>query len=148
MYPEGTRSEQEANEMLPLKKGGFHTAVSGQMPIIPIVISTYGDIFSVRRKKWEGGTIRIKGMRARLLIVFLYSVQRHLTYAQLVLEPIQTKGMLVNEVNSLMEKTRTAMLHALNEISPPPAPNAKRLNVKSTVSGSPTDGLSATSLKI
>ena len=43
LYPEGTRSHQTMNELLPFKKGAFHLAISGSIPIIPVVISTYGN---------------------------------------------------------------------------------------------------------
>ncbi|TPX34138.1 1-acylglycerol-3-phosphate O-acyltransferase [Synchytrium microbalum] len=104
IFPEGTRSSQEANELLPFKKGGFHVALAGQMPIIPIVISTYGDIYSLRKKVWKGGDIRIR-----------------------VLDPIETKGYTSKDLNELMDKTRNVMLSTLHEISPPPLPDAKKL---------------------
>ena len=39
VFPEGTRSM--GDEMLPFKKGAFHLAVEGQLPILPIVYSSY-----------------------------------------------------------------------------------------------------------
>lgn len=39
IFPEGTRNN--AGSMLPFKKGAFHVAVSGQIPILPVVFSSY-----------------------------------------------------------------------------------------------------------
>ncbi|ROT78907.1 1-acyl-sn-glycerol-3-phosphate acyltransferase alpha [Penaeus vannamei] len=39
VFPEGTRSM--ADEMLPFKKGAFHLAIEGQLPVLPVVYSSY-----------------------------------------------------------------------------------------------------------
>lgn len=72
MFPEGTRSRQLDNSLLPFKKGAFYLATSGEIPIVPIVISTYGDIYSTRRMRFEGGTIRVRGIH---LFVFSLTVR-------------------------------------------------------------------------
>ena len=61
MYPEGTRSHQSDHSMLPFKKGAFHLAIQGQMPIIPVVVSTYAPIYSEKEMKFEPGTVTIQG---------------------------------------------------------------------------------------
>ena len=61
MYPEGTRSHQKTNTMLPFKKGAFHLAVQGQIPIIPIVISTYDPYYSEENLVWDDIQIQVQG---------------------------------------------------------------------------------------
>ena len=39
MFPEGKR--YNGSELMPFKKGGFHVAITSQLPIQPIVISRY-----------------------------------------------------------------------------------------------------------
>ncbi|CAN7993932.1 unnamed protein product, partial [Ixodes hexagonus] len=43
VFPEGTRST--GPKMLPFKKGAFHMAVQCQVPVVPIVFSSYSDFF-------------------------------------------------------------------------------------------------------
>ncbi|KAJ3100304.1 1-acylglycerol-3-phosphate O-acyltransferase [Phlyctochytrium planicorne] len=98
MFPEGTRSHQTTNDMLPFKKGAFQLAVQGQMPIVPIVVSTYGDMYSSKQVYFRGGEMRIK-----------------------VLPPIPTEGLKIEDLDGLVEKTRTMMVETLREISRPVA---------------------------
>ncbi|KAJ3129468.1 1-acylglycerol-3-phosphate O-acyltransferase [Nowakowskiella sp. JEL0407] len=104
MFPEGTRSRQTDNSMLPFKKGAFHLAIAGKMPIVPVVFSTYGNVYSTKAKRFEGGVIRVKGMSGTLT----------------VLPPIETETVTMGEIEDLIEKTRSVMVETLNEISPPP----------------------------
>ena len=41
IFPEGTRNGAKGLSMLPFKKGAFHIAINGKLPIQPIVISEY-----------------------------------------------------------------------------------------------------------
>jgi len=41
IFPEGTRNSKGNYEMLPFKKGAFHVALDGNLPILPVVISQY-----------------------------------------------------------------------------------------------------------
>jgi lysophosphatidate acyltransferase len=61
MYPEGTRSHQSDKSLLPFKKGAFHLAIQGQMPLVPIVASTYAPCYSESLFLFEPCTIHIKG---------------------------------------------------------------------------------------
>lgn len=148
IYPEGTRSHQTTDDMLPFKKGAFHLAIKAQVPIVCMVFSTYAPeykpmedlpspsllpqkadgraikhqrslssesilkfykqkqsepvlqeakgrvIYSSRLKRFDGGTIRIK-----------------------VLPPIETRGLTVNDVDSVIDEARTLMLKTLKDIS-------------------------------
>ncbi|KAI9205326.1 uncharacterized protein BJ171DRAFT_598443 [Polychytrium aggregatum] len=97
IYPEGTRSGQTTNTLLPFKKGAFHLAVQGQIPIIPIVFSSYHSVYNVKRRLFEDGEVTIK-----------------------VLPKISTEGLTTADVDALIEKSRNLMLETLREISGPP----------------------------
>ncbi|RKO86329.1 hypothetical protein BDK51DRAFT_12331, partial [Blyttiomyces helicus] len=60
VFPEGTRSHQKDNSMLPFKKGAFHVAVQGEIPIVPIVVSTYYPCYDEKEKILEPGVVTIK----------------------------------------------------------------------------------------
>ncbi|XP_056011677.1 1-acyl-sn-glycerol-3-phosphate acyltransferase alpha-like isoform X2 [Ostrea edulis] len=51
VFPEGTRNHE--GSMLPFKKGAFHIAVQSQVPIIPVVFSSYKSIYSKENKKFQ-----------------------------------------------------------------------------------------------
>uniref|UniRef100_A0A8C6VL37 1-acylglycerol-3-phosphate O-acyltransferase n=1 Tax=Naja naja TaxID=35670 RepID=A0A8C6VL37_NAJNA len=53
VYPEGTRNREDT--MLPFKRGAFHLAIKAQVPIVPIVISSYTDFYSVKDKRFDPG---------------------------------------------------------------------------------------------
>ena len=44
IFPEGTRNMTD--EMLPFKKGAFHLALAGNLPILPVVYSSYRGFLS------------------------------------------------------------------------------------------------------
>ncbi len=60
LFPEGTRSH--TSSLLPFKKGAFHVAIAGQMPVVPIVIGHYKNVYDSRKWLFNGGKIRIKGI--------------------------------------------------------------------------------------
>lgn len=93
MFPEGTRSYSNTPTLLPFKKGAFHLAVQAGIPIIPVCVSNTSTIMNGKAKNFNTGVIDIK-----------------------VLEPIDTKGLTKDDVNDLVEATRTKMLDAINEI--------------------------------
>ncbi|KAI8923029.1 hypothetical protein BC831DRAFT_473220 [Entophlyctis helioformis] len=97
MYPEGTRSHQKNKTMLPFKKGAFHLAVQQNIPIVPIVSSTYYPCYSESKMIFEPCTIHIK-----------------------VLPAIDTRGMSINDVNALVEKTQTVMQETLSALETVP----------------------------
>ncbi|KAJ3067102.1 1-acylglycerol-3-phosphate O-acyltransferase [Podochytrium sp. JEL0797] len=106
IFPEGTRSYQTTNDLLPFKKGAFHLAVSAQIPIIPVVASSYHSIYNLKNLLFEGGVVRIK-----------------------VLPPVSTEGLVTADVGELTEKVRGQMLATLKEISAPPPVYAKAIKV-------------------
>lgn len=61
IFPEGTRSYSDTPEMLSFKKGGFHLAVKAGAPVVPIVTENYSHILSPRARRFNAGSIRVKG---------------------------------------------------------------------------------------
>ncbi|KAF9354198.1 1-acylglycerol-3-phosphate O-acyltransferase [Mortierella sp. AD094] len=109
IFPEGTRSHSLKPDLLPFKKGAFHLAIQAQYPILPIVVESYSHIYSSKKQHFPGGEIEIR-----------------------VLEPIPTKGLTLNDVNALMEHTRSIMLKNLHEMaglvpSLPPLPTPPKI---------------------
>lgn len=91
IYPEGTRNKNRG--LLPFKKGAFKTAIMGQVPIIPVVMSPYYFIDG-KNNTFDKGHIIVKA-----------------------LEPIPTKGLVDADHEELMEKTRNVMLAEYEKIA-------------------------------
>ncbi|XP_034934626.1 1-acyl-sn-glycerol-3-phosphate acyltransferase alpha [Chelonus insularis] len=83
IFPEGTR--HNTGEIHPFKKGAFHVAVNSQLPILPVVFSSYY-FLSKKDKRFDSGRIVITTLPA-----------------------IDTKGLGTEDVEALMDKTRNAM---------------------------------------
>lgn len=79
IFPEGTRNKNRS--LLKFKRGAFKTAINGQVPIIPIVVSPYYFVDHEKRK-FDSGNLIIKA-----------------------LAPIPTKGMTDADHEALMDKT-------------------------------------------
>jgi 1-acyl-sn-glycerol-3-phosphate acyltransferase len=89
IMPEGTRSKGRG--LLPFKKGGFITAINCQIPIVPVVFSSYSKTLNFSQKC--SGKIISK-----------------------VLQPIQTKGMTLENLDELMEKTQNLFKTTIEEL--------------------------------
>jgi len=95
IFPEGTRNGKKGLSLLPFKKGAFHVALDTKMPILPIVVSEYNFLDSQKMIFTPGhGTIK-------------------------VLPRIDTSGYNKENINDLVELTRSRMLETLKEISQP-----------------------------
>lgn len=92
VFPEGTRSNLPFPDLLPFKKGAFHLAVQAQVPIVPVVCENYHRFFD-GKTRFEAGTARIR-----------------------VLDPIDTKGMTMDDVTELTTKVRSLMLAELQRM--------------------------------
>ncbi|XP_050724968.1 1-acyl-sn-glycerol-3-phosphate acyltransferase alpha-like isoform X2 [Eriocheir sinensis] len=92
VFPEGTRSMSD--EMLPFKKGAFHLAVEGQLPILPIVYSSYRGFLSHPLKIFNPGHVIVT-----------------------CLPPISTKGMTKEDMPKLMEDVRAQMMEVYRKTS-------------------------------
>ncbi|KAI9734086.1 MAG: 1-acylglycerol-3-phosphate O-acyltransferase [Claussenomyces sp. TS43310] len=94
MFPEGTRSYYSEPGLLPFKKGAFHLAVEGHVPIVPIVVANYSNILSLKNWTFRSGEILIK-----------------------VLKPIDTTRLSSADVEDLTRNTREFMLKELVSIT-------------------------------
>ncbi|XP_063695528.1 1-acyl-sn-glycerol-3-phosphate acyltransferase alpha-like [Culicoides brevitarsis] len=84
-YPEGTR--RNTREIHEFKKGAFHFAVSQQLPILPVVISSYSSFLDDKNKRFDQGNVIITA-----------------------LPPISTRGLEKSDIEDLMERTRNTMI--------------------------------------
>ncbi|KAF8207047.1 1-acyl-sn-glycerol-3-phosphate-acyltransferase [Mycena galopus ATCC 62051] len=94
VFPEGTRNNAPVPSLLPFKKGGFHMAVQGGLPIVPIVCENYSHMY-------RPGYFEAVPLKAR------------------VLPPINTAGLGLEDVSALASKVRQQMLEAVRDISRP-----------------------------
>ncbi len=91
--PEGTRNKT-GQGLLPFKKGGFHLAIAAQASIVPVVSAPLAPLYDWEKKRLKPGTLKLR-----------------------FLEPIPTKGLVDTDVDQLMERVRSAMLKAQEELS-------------------------------
>uniref|UniRef100_G1P921 1-acyl-sn-glycerol-3-phosphate acyltransferase n=2 Tax=Myotis lucifugus TaxID=59463 RepID=G1P921_MYOLU len=56
IYPEGTRNDN--GDLLPFKKGAFYLAVQAQVPIVPVVYSSFSSFYNPRTKLFTSGSAR------------------------------------------------------------------------------------------
>jgi 1-acyl-sn-glycerol-3-phosphate acyltransferase len=92
ILPEGTRN-RTGKGMLPFKKGAFHLAIASQAPLIPIVISEFGELVSFKHKTLKSGRIVIR-----------------------VLSPILTVGLEESKTGQISEHAYDLMRPILDEI--------------------------------
>ncbi|XP_074779102.1 1-acyl-sn-glycerol-3-phosphate acyltransferase alpha-like [Athene noctua] len=92
IFPEGTRNH--GGSMLPFKRGAFQLAVKAQVPIIPVVISSYYNFYSQKEKRFTPGKSIIQ-----------------------ILPEVETLGLGPDDVPKLTEQVRNSMLIAYEEIS-------------------------------
>uniref|UniRef100_A0A182PRJ4 1-acyl-sn-glycerol-3-phosphate acyltransferase n=1 Tax=Anopheles epiroticus TaxID=199890 RepID=A0A182PRJ4_9DIPT len=85
VFPEGTR--RITNEIHPFKKGAFHVAVRAQLPILPIVYSSYHTFLDDKAKVMNPGHVIVTA-----------------------LPPIETTGLTSDDIPELIERTRNAMI--------------------------------------
>lgn len=107
MFPEGTRNPSRTS-LLPFKKGAFRVAITCQVPILPVVYSPY--YFINDKEKFFGpGKMIIQA-----------------------LPEIPTKGLNLDDLDSLMERTRNVMSETFQSLltevmaqAPPSYPGSK-----------------------
>jgi 1-acyl-sn-glycerol-3-phosphate acyltransferase len=93
IFPEGTRN-QSGRGLLPFKKGAFHMAIAGGVPIVPILSAPLENLVSWESRKLNSGKVKIQ-----------------------VLSPISTEGMNSQDVDRLSSLVRDRMLEALRGLS-------------------------------
>ncbi|KAM7094063.1 1-acyl-sn-glycerol-3-phosphate acyltransferase beta isoform 2-T2 [Molossus nigricans] len=98
IYPEGTRNN--TGDLLPFKKGAFYLAVQAQVPIIPVVYSSFTSFYDPRTKLFTSGTIKVE-----------------------VLDDIPTSGLTVDDIPQLMDTCHQAMRTTFLRISKAPQEN-------------------------
>lgn len=89
IMPEGTRSRGRG--LLPFKKGPFVTAIKAQVPIVPVAWSNY--IQNMDLNKWKSGVV-----------------------IEEVLEPIQTEGLTLDDVEDLRLRAYHILKEAIERI--------------------------------
>lgn len=95
IFPEGTRSKK-APQMKPFKSGPFKLAIENQASIVPLVYLDNHKRLAGGKKVFEGGA---GPGRSRMV----------------VLEPISTIGMTLNDLDKLKNETSAAMQLAINK---------------------------------
>lgn len=76
------------------KKGAFHVAIQAQVPILPVVFSSYRTFLNDKLRILNSGEIIIEA-----------------------LPEIPTKGLTHDDINQLMQETRQLMIDKFMEIS-------------------------------
>lgn len=84
IFPEGTR--RNTGHMHPFKKGAFHIAINAQLPIQPVVYSSYRTFLDDKKKVLNSGKVIIS-----------------------TLPPISTNGMTTHDLERLMQHTYDMM---------------------------------------
>lgn len=92
IYPEGTR--RLTGEIHEFKKGGFHAAIHAQVPIVPVVISSYKSFMNLKQKVFNSGDVIVEA-----------------------LPEISTKGMTPQDVDKLIAMTKDAMTKKFDELN-------------------------------
>ena len=110
LFPEGTRSMRPYPDMLPFKKGAFHTAIQAQVPIVPVVCENYWRLY--RKGVFETGTLKVKGGSYDSTHPAIPALDR-LSYT--VLPPVPTTGLTAADVGALTIRVRDMMIEALRQ---------------------------------
>lgn len=93
IFPEGTRNH--GNKMLEFKKGAFNLAVFAQIPIVPIVISSYKHFYCKDTQYFtDSGYVIVE-----------------------VMEPVHTAGKLIQDVPALTDAVYAKMTETFAQIS-------------------------------
>ncbi|KAM7033816.1 1-acyl-sn-glycerol-3-phosphate acyltransferase beta [Acridotheres tristis] len=96
VYPEGTRNC--TGDLLPFKKGAFHIAVQAQVPVIPVVYSSFTSFYNPKTKLFTSGKIKVE-----------------------VLPPVETKGLTSDDVTDLTDRCFSTMRETLFRLSGRPS---------------------------
>lgn len=92
VFPEGYRNH--TGSIGEFKKGAFHTAVQAQVPIVPVVFSSYKTFMRKNQNLFGSGEIIIEALPA-----------------------IPTEGLKSEDVNQLTAKTREIIINKYNELN-------------------------------
>jgi len=92
VFAEGTR--RNTCEIHVFKKGAFHAAIAAQVPILPVVYSSYTSFLDTKNNIFNDGEVIITA-----------------------LPPISTKGLTADDVDDLLQRTRNLMIEKYKETS-------------------------------
>lgn len=92
VFPEGYRNHSGSIDVF--KKGAFHMAIQAQVPIVPVVFTSYKYFMNKKERIFNSGEVIIE-----------------------VLPEIPTKGLTPDDVNFLMKKTRDLIVEKFNELN-------------------------------
>ncbi|KAM4642746.1 LOW QUALITY PROTEIN: 1-acyl-sn-glycerol-3-phosphate acyltransferase alpha [Discoglossus pictus] len=92
VFPEGTRNH--SGSLLPFKRGAFHLAVQAQVPVIPVIMSSYKDFYCNEGEKFSTGKCTVQ-----------------------ILPGVSTKGLTSDDVPDLADRVRELMLDAFSQMS-------------------------------
>ncbi|XP_077161557.1 1-acyl-sn-glycerol-3-phosphate acyltransferase beta [Paroedura picta] len=92
IYPEGTRNGN--GDLLPFKKGAFHLAIQTQVPVIPVVYSSFNAFYNPAKNLFTSGRIQVE-----------------------VLPPIPTSGLTASDATDLSDRCRTIMRETFFRLS-------------------------------
>ncbi|KAJ2768526.1 1-acylglycerol-3-phosphate O-acyltransferase [Coemansia nantahalensis] len=100
-FPEGTRGRfDDGPGLLPFKQGAFLLAYHARVPVVPVVVMDFHNIYNRRRFWCAPGSVRVK-----------------------ILEPVSLDGIAEDNLRPLIDSTRERMLAELRLISPARAAN-------------------------
>lgn len=101
-------------------------AVQARVPIVPVVIANYNDIYSTKAKRFIPGNVNIKGKenrRVELVDDIWYQISNIFIWYiyYIVLPPVLTSDIEGDSasIEKLSVRIRESMLTTLREISPP-----------------------------
>lgn len=92
IFPEGTR--RNTGMIHDFKKGAFHIAIEEQLPIVPVVFSSYKGFLNKEAKIFDEGEIIIKA-----------------------LPEVSTQGLTHADIDDLMYRIKTDMTRVYDEIT-------------------------------
>lgn len=92
VFPEGTR--RCTGEIHEFKKGAFHAAIHAQVPVVPVVFSSYQSFLNGTTKTFHSGEVIITALPG-----------------------ISTKGLTVDDIDDLIDRTRKVMIETLKDVA-------------------------------
>ncbi|GAU98215.1 hypothetical protein RvY_09391 [Ramazzottius varieornatus] len=92
VFPEGTRNHKGG--LLPFKKGAFHMAIQAQIPVIPVVVSSYSPFYEKASYKFNPG---------KLIVT--------------VLPPVSSKPYTVENIQDFVDNVSSSMLSVFESTS-------------------------------
>ncbi|XP_053138035.1 1-acyl-sn-glycerol-3-phosphate acyltransferase beta [Hemicordylus capensis] len=92
IYPEGTRNGN--GDLLPFKKGAFHLAIQTQVPVIPVVYSSFSSFYNPAKNLFASGKIQVE-----------------------VLPPVPTTGLTAADVGDLTDRCYATMRETFFRLS-------------------------------